>query len=190
MNNKGFTLLEIVITMGLISIIGVLLVVIIVNSTGVFYKESTRLSEGLHINDTLSSIRENIRQSSGVVTSYTSSGVTYTSSSTQLVLKVGSRDSSNNLIANVYDYFVFYQDQNKFWFKVFPDVLSSRKSKNQILTTFLETVNFQYFNSATPPVEVLAQNALKVRITLSLTQKNGNLIERKIATSEASIRND
>ena len=109
---KGLTLLELVITMGLVSVVGLLLVVIIVNSTGVFYKESSKLSQGLNINYALSSIRSDIKQSAGVAASYVDGSTTYTSGTTQLVLKRSSVDSSNNLISNTYDYFVYFLDQN------------------------------------------------------------------------------
>lgn len=187
---KGFTLLEMVITMGLVSIIGLLLVVIIVNSTGIFYKESSKLSEGLNINDALLSIRDNIKESSGVVASYTAGSTTYTSSSTQLVLKLASIDTTNNLISNTFDYFVYFLDQKKLRLKSFPDAQSARKAQDQIFSTSVDSVLFQYFNLNNPPTEVDPASAKKVKVTVILKQKSGGNIEQKTATSEATLRND
>ena len=187
---KGLTLIEVLISMGIAVVIGVLLVAIILNSAGLYSKESSKLSEGLNTNDALSTIRDTIKQSSGVITAYTSNGTTYTSGGTQIVLKLFSIDSSNNLISNTYDYFIFYADTNILRLKTFPDSTSARKSQDQIFSTSLDSLNFQYFNSASPPVEIAPNIATKVRVTLSLKQKNGPSTELKTSTSEAIIRND
>lgn len=186
----GLTLIEVLIAMSIATIVGGLLLVVMVNSAGLFYKQSSKLSEGLNINDTLSRVRESIKQARQVTAAYTSGFITYTSSSTQLVLKVPSLDLSGNLIANTFDYFVFFQDQNKLRFKTFPDLTSTRKAQDQIFSVSLDSLNFQYFNSATPPVEVVPATATKVRISLTLKQKNGLSFETNIASSEADLRND
>lgn len=190
MRQKGITLIEIIVTTGIISIIGLLLLVIVVNSTGIFYKESAKLSQGLNSNDTMTQMRESLKQSNGVVVSYTLGSVIYTSSSTELVFQVPSIDPSNNIIASTYDYFVLFSSQNQLRFKIFPNPLSARKPQDQIFSTNLDSLKFQYFNLANPPVEVTPASALKVRITLALKQKSGANYETKIATSEAVLRND
>ena len=187
---KGFTLLEVLITMGISVAVGALLVVIIVNTIGISTKESSKLSEGLNINDALYQVRNNIKNSSGVAVSYIDGSTTYTSSVTQLVLKIASIDASNNFIANTYDYFVFFLDQNKLRFKTFPNVLSSRKAQNQIFSTLVDSLKFQYLNSANPPLEVTPSSALKVRMSITLKQKTGANFETTTATSEANLRND
>ena len=186
----GFTLLELVITMGLVSVVGLLLVVIIVNSTGVFYKESSKLSQGLNSNDALSSIRGDIKQSNGVVATYTDGSTTYTSGTTQLILKLSSIDSSNNLISNTYAYFVYFLDQKKLRLKSFPDPASVRKKQDQIFSTIVDSVLFQYFNLSNPPLEVSPTTASKVKITITLKEKSGAGYETRTATSEATLRND
>lgn len=187
---KGFTLLEMVITMGLVSVVGLLLVVIIVNSTGVFYKESSKLSLGLNINDALSSIRSVIKQSNGVVATYTDGSTTYTSGTTKLILKLSSIDSSNNLISGTFDYFIYFLDQKRLRLKSFPDSVSARKIQDQIFSTTVDFLLFQYFNLNNPPTEVTPETAGKVRATVTLNIKNGTNYETKTATSEATLRND
>jgi len=187
---KGFTFIELIITMAISSVVGLLLLVIIVNSAGVFYKESSKLSEGLNINDAQNQIRESIKQTNSIAVSYTFAGVTYTSGLTQLVLKVPAIDSSNNLIANTYDYFIFYSDTNKLRFRTFPDAASARKSQDQIFSTNVDQLKFEYLNLLNPPQEVVPSAALKVRTTLILRQKSGANYETTAATSEANLRND
>ncbi len=98
------------------------------------------------------------------------------------MLKVASIDSQGNIIADTYDYLVFYKDQNYFRFKIFPDPLSSGKQSDRIFSNMVDNLNFQYFNAAIPPVEVVPTSATKVRITLRF--------ETTTATSEANLRND
>ncbi len=78
MRNKGFTLMELLIVMGLTTVISLFLVGIMINSTGVFYKESSTLQQGLNINDALSKILESIRQASSISNSYIDGTTTYT----------------------------------------------------------------------------------------------------------------
>ncbi len=62
MKQRGFTLVEVLIAMGISVIVGGLLMTIIVNSAGLFQSESSKLTQGLNINDALASVREQINQ--------------------------------------------------------------------------------------------------------------------------------
>lgn len=179
---KGLTLVEVLIAMGIAAIVGVLLLAVIVNSTGLFYQQSSEVEQGLNINDALLQIRQNIKQSAGIDP---------TSTSGELVLKISSIDSSGNIIADTFDKFVFSKDQTKLRFKTFPDAASSRSAQNQIFSTNLDNLKFQYFDNVSPPNEVTPPTAAsKVRITLTLRQKSGAGYETQTATTEASLRND
>ena len=187
---KGLSLVEVLIAMGIAIVVGALLLVVIVNSSGLFYKQSSKVEEGLNINDALLQIRSSIKDARSVVSSYSDGSTTYTTGSTELILKIPSIDNSNNIINETFDYYVFFLDQQKFLFKSFPDIASFRKAQNQIFSTKVDSLVFEYFNSANPPVEVIPALAKKVRITLTLKQKSGADFEINIATSEANLRND
>lgn len=167
--------------MGIAVVVGALLLVIIVNSAGLYYKQSSKLEGGLNSNDALFKIRQSVKEASSIDP---------LSSSEQLVLKISAIDSSGNIIDNAFDDFVFLKDQNKLRFKILPNALSSRKIQDQIFSTNVESITFQYFNLANPPVEVSPQLASKVKVSLILKQKSGADFETTIATSEASLRND
>lgn len=189
-NKRGLTLIEVLIAMGIAVVAGVLLLVIIVNSAGLFTQQASKVQEGLNTNDALAQVRNAVKQASSVASSYTGGGTTYTSSDSQLVLKVISVDPANNIILDTYDYFVFFKDQNILYFKSFPDPASSRKAVDRILANITDNLKFQYFNSANPPVEVAPTTAKKVRITVTLKQKLGTVFETNTATSEANLRNN
>ncbi len=170
---RGLTLVEVLVAMGIAAVAGVLLLVIIVNSASLFKEQSSKVEEGLNMNDALSVVRSSIKQASSVAD---------TSSASQLVLKVSSVDTSGNIIDNTFDYFVLYLDQGAIHLKIFPDAISSRKTADRILSTNVDSLKFQYLNSANPSVEVTPASAAKVRVTLNLKQK--------ISTTEANLRND
>ena len=181
-NSKGLTLIEILVAMGIAAVVGVLLVVVIVSSAGLFSNQSSKVQTGLNSNDVLTAFRSSIKQANAVASQFVSGQTTYTTGVSQLVLQVPAIDSSNNIISNTYDYFVFYLDQNYLHFKVFPDVLSSRETTDRIFSNSVDSFKLQYFNSATPPVEVSPISAARVRMSVALKQS--------IATSEANLRND
>ncbi len=186
----GLTFVEALVALAISAVIGGLLVALIVNSAGLFYKESSKLQGGLDINDSLSKVRESIKEANSVATSYVDGLTTYTSSQTQLVLKLPSQDSSGNIIQNTYDHYVYFKDQNYLRFKIFPDAASVIKMQDQILTNTLDSIKFQYFDLAIPPQEVVPSTASKVRVSLTLKKRVGLSFETNIATSEVLLRND
>ncbi|KKQ59987.1 hypothetical protein A3B42_02875 [Candidatus Daviesbacteria bacterium RIFCSPLOWO2_01_FULL_38_10] len=189
---KGLTLIEVLISMGIAVVVGGLLFVIIVNSAGLFYKQSSKIEQGVSANDALSAVRNSIKEAQSIAANYPETPpFTYTTGRAQLVLKLASIDLSGNIIADSFDYFVFHLDQTKLRFKVFPNVLlSQRKSRDQILSTNAENLEFKYYNLANPPAEVTPVSAAKIKITLSLEQKSGQIMEKSVATTEANLRND
>lgn len=182
--------MEAIIAIGIAVVVGSMLVVIILNSSGIFYKESSTLEQGLNINDALSKIRQSVKESSGVASSYTLSGITYTSSSQQLVLKLPSINSSGNTISNTFDYFVFFKDKSYLRFKTFPDAASTRKAQEQIFSNSVDSLSFIYLDSSNPPKEVTPTVATKVRVSLTLKQKSGANFETNSGGTEANLRND
>lgn len=193
MKEVGLTLVEAIIATAIAAVVGILLPIIIINSTNLFYTQSSKVEQGLGINDALSKIRETIKESNSVAAAYPPQGApTYNSNSGQIVLKIPALDSSGNAVSNAFDYFVFFLDGDKLRFKIFPDTSlpSSRKSQDQILSLNVTILNFQYYNSATPPSEVSPTAAAKVKISLTLRKKSGLEVETNSATSEANLRND
>lgn len=190
MRSRGLTVVEVLLAAGVGAVVSSLLLVIMINSAGLFYKESSKLQEGLNINDALARVRASIKESSSVVASYSFDSTTYTSSVTQIVLKIPSIDSSGNIIANTFDYTIFYLDQTKFRYKLIPNSQSSRKSQDQIFSTSVDNLTIKYLDSQNPPSEVAPTSAKKIKLTLRLKQKNGPDIEQITATSEANLRND
>lgn len=190
MKKKGFTLIEVLLSSSIAAVVGVLLLGIIINNTGLFYQQSSRVNQGLDSNDALLSIRSSIKESSVVSVGYPELTPTYTTGVSVLVLKLPAFNASNQVIANVFDYAVFVVESGKLKIKVFPSVApaSSRKPQNTILAENVESIIFKYYNLA--GAEVSAVDAVRVKTTLKLNQKAGSKNETSIATAEAILRND
>lgn len=190
MREFGLTLIEVLIAMGISIAVTGLLVVIMISSAGLFSRQSTNLQQGLNINDALMNVRQNIKQAKAVESSFVDGTTTYTSSPETLILKIPSIDTSGSIISNTFDRAVFFKDANKLRWKMITDPLSSRKSQDQIFSTSLDSLKFQFFNSDNPPLEVIPALSAKVRITLTVKQKVGTSFQQQTATSEAALRND
>lgn len=188
-NIKGLTLVEVLIAMGIASAVGALLLVVIVNSAGLFYKESSKLSQGVDINASLNKFKDSVKGANSIAVSYQDGSITYVSGSSQLVLQVPSINESG-AIPETFDYYVFFLDQNFLKFKSFPNDQSIRFSSDQILSSNVDSLVFIYYDSQSPPQETAPQNSSKIKMTLVLRQKSGADFEHSIATSEASLRND
>lgn len=185
---RGFTLLELMITTAIVGIVGTLLAMILVNNTGLFYQQSSKVTQGVGLNDSLTEVRSNIKEAQSVANSYVSGGTTYTSGPSELVLQLSSFDSSGNVIADTYDYVVFAKQSDQIRFKVFPNVASSRKSAEQILSLAVDQILFEYFDNAGSSVS--PASAVRVKLTLTLKQKAGKNFETNIATTEGYLRNN
>lgn len=187
---RGLTLVEVVVSLGIASVAGILLMVIILNSTNVSLDQSLKVEQGVDINNALSQMKLLIKQSGGVIAYYPDAmSPTYTTSATQLILNIPSLDPVGQLIQNKFDVFVFYKSGSQLKMKSFPDVQSSRKSADQMLSNKIESVDFKYFDSANPPQEISPASSTRVKITLTLKQQKGLGFETSTATAEANIRN-
>ncbi len=188
-NSLGFTLVETLVASGVALIVGTLLVGILVNHSGLSYKENALVNEGLSLNDAMGKIDNNIRESAAVAIGYPESTPTYTTGNSVLVLKLPALSSSGT-IENVYDYAVIAADITQpkvLRLQIFPDSQSIRQPANTVLTTLLNSVTFNYLdrngNSVTPA------DAFKVSVNLSVLSQTGSIGSSRSSVSTTSLRN-
>lgn len=167
----GLTLLEVIIGVAVVALVGGLLILMMVQSAGLFSRESSKISEGVGLNDSLSKMESSIRKSSGVVS---------TSSPLQLVLKFPAIDGSGNIIANTFDTEIFVLEADKLKIKLIPDPQSARSLLDTILAKNIDSLNFKYLDDLNQ--EVLPSLAKKVIATISTKEQ--------VASTEANLRND
>lgn len=176
----GFTLVEILIASSVALIIGILLLSILANNNGVFYKQNAIINEGLSLNDAMSEIDKNISQAINVVD---------TSDSHTLVLKLPALDA-NGVLNNIYDYVIIAKDadnNNILRKKVFPDPASNRKSEDLNLTTILDSIDFSYLDRSGA---IVSPNlATSVSVTLSVKSSYGSITSARSSTSVTTLKN-
>ena len=189
LKGNGFTLLEIVIVAGLAMIIGTVLAGILVNNTGVFYQQNSIVKSGLSVNDLLQTLSATISQSSSIASGYPESSPTYTSSANTLVLKLASLDS-NGVIPGVYDYIVIHEDLadvNVLRMQTFANPLSDRRSSDQVLTTLLEGITYNYLDKA--GLEVVPTAASSIKVTVEALLKQGSIGQKQSSSIIITLRN-
>ncbi len=186
---KGFTLVETLLTTSIAVIVGIVLLSIFLNHTGVFYKQNALVTEGLGLNDAMSVLSNQIRQGVSVAAGYPESSPTILSSDTVLVLKLPAL-SSSGVISNVYDFVAIFPDLSTptvLRMQTFPDPASIRPGSNQVLTTLLQSVKFTYYdhsgNVVTPT------NAALVGVDLTVLSKTGSIGSSRTTKAVVDLRN-
>lgn len=187
----GFTLAETLLASSVAVIVGMFLVGILVNNTGVFYKQNSMVSEGLSLNDTMTAISNQIKQGVGVAAGYPESSPTILSGANTLVLKLPAL-SSEGPISDVYDYVAVYPDSsnpNVLRIQTFPSTnpASTRPANDQVITSLLQSVQFTYLdrsgNTTTP------DSAVSVGVSLTVLSKTGSVGSSHNANAVVVLRN-
>lgn len=191
MNNKGFTLVEVLITLTISMVIGVLLLSVFYQNSGLYSKQSTKISQGLSISRAAREISDTIKSSAAVVNVNPIGSTSYTTSSSSLVLSTPSVNAQGGVISNVFDYVVIARDisSTKILRKyVFVDPASSRKEENKVLSTNLNDIIFLFFDDSGNVVSPTA--ASKINFSILLDEKAGNSNQQSSASGQINLRNN
>lgn len=186
---RGFTLVEILVAVGVTALVSGILGGILINNNGVMYKQNSIINEGLSLNDAMTAIDDKIRQAAEVAIGYPEESPTYQTGLNTLVLKVPS-ENSWGIINNTYDYVVILQDTGNakiLRLKVFPDSQSTRKSEDRVLTTVTDYIQFSYLdksgNAITPA------SAYQVGVNLSVSPQTGSIGSNRSSSTITTLRN-
>jgi len=188
---RGWTLVEILITVTISAIAGSVLVAMLVSSNTVFFSQSAEVVHGLSLNNSISNINDVIKESVGIASQYPPSGqAQYVTGTNSLVLKLAAYDAASSLIDNIFDYAIIHRDISQDQIlrkKIIPDAISLRRAENLVLSTNLKDISFYYFdingNSVTPV------RAARVNFTIILSQIQGNSQKESSASSDVNLKN-
>lgn len=186
---RGFTLIELTMVIIISVLVGTFLVGILVNNTSFFYKQSSIVSGGLSLNDTLEKIGDYVSQAAGISASYPATSPTYTTSSETLILKVPAIITSGTA-DNIYDFVVIAKDGSKpniLNLEVFPDPQSTRVAGRQVLITALDKVEFIYLDNSDNPTPI--SSITKVKTTLEIVPKTASVGSKSSSTIITSLKN-
>lgn len=187
---KGMTLFEILVGVTISAIAGVLLLLILVQNNGLFVSQTSKISQGLGLNDATALISDDLRFAASIISTFTYQGQTYLSGPTTLILKVPSTDSADNMIDQEFDTFIYALDTSDpaiFRRLVAPSEASSRLATNRVVMTNVSTISFVYLDnsgeSVSPP------NASKINFSLTF-KKSPFSQTANTATGEVRLRNN
>lgn len=189
-NESGFTLLETVLASVVAVVVATLLMTILVNNNGLFYKQNAMVSEGLSLNDAVTKINQNIKQSISVAINYPETSPVYITGTETLVLKLSGLNGGD-ILNNVYDYLVISKDptkQNVLRLQIFPDQESTRESANLVLTTILSAIQFSYLDKSGNTVNPVS--ATSIGLNLTVLSKTGSIGSNRSSTTITSLRNN
>lgn len=172
-------------------VIGILLISILVSTSGFFYQQQSVINEGISLNDVLGQINSLVKEAQAVASAYPETGTPqFSTSQTTLVLKLPGINQ-NEVLPDLNDFVVVAKDsQNSkiLRLKIFPAPLSIRPSKDSVLATFAESIKFSYLDKGGS--EVLTPNlAEAVKIDLSVLAKTGSIGSKRSASITLNLRN-
>ena len=188
---RGWSLLEVLIAVTVAAVAGGLLIKLMVSSNKLFFDQSSQISQGLSLNQTVLEITDLIKSSSGIATRYPTQGVPqYTSDTDTIVIKLPAIDAGGSIIDSVFDYAVIEADLTKpsiLRKQIFKDNLSSRKTENKVLSTALDKIVFNYLDISSGIVT--PDQSVRVGFTIYLSTKSGFSSYESSASSTVNIKN-
>ncbi len=180
MKQKGFTLVELIVSVSLFLIVSLFLGYLVTYQFLIYNTQITELNITHDARTALDDIDDYVRQSNRVVANYDS----YTTGSQILVLQIKSIDSSNQLIGATYDNVVFYSSGSDLFRQVFPNSHSSRLAVTKKLATNVDTNNFSF------SYDNLDYFLVKqITTSMAIKQNVGNKIKSITLYSQTKLRN-
>ncbi|EKD90601.1 MAG: hypothetical protein ACD_30C00112G0042 [uncultured bacterium] len=190
-NSFGAGLLEVLVAITISAAAGVLLIKTFVENQGLYFEQSSKITQGFSINSAYSEISESIKKSSAVAPANLIGSPQFTTDNNTLVLELPSIDSSGNVINQTFDYIVITREGQNLSFlkkKLFPNPLSQRSPEDKLLATNVSSFTLSYKDQAGN--QVSPTNAQKVSFNFELSQKAGYANQQSSAAGEINLRNN
>lgn len=141
---KGFTLLEVVITISIFLIMFLALVSFFVSSNSTFNYDKGFVDTASGAEQVMTAVSQNVIQADQVVASHAFSSGTYATGTTTLVLELPSVDASGSTISGSSDYVAVYQSGTSAYERIEANASSARKTATKLLTDKLSSLSFTY----------------------------------------------
>jgi prepilin-type N-terminal cleavage/methylation domain-containing protein len=186
MKQKGFTLIEILWVMALLGVIMTVVVALYVVALKNYQINFTKSGFQKDLNFTLDDVAANVKQSVGVLQSYS----TYNLSATTLIISLPATDVHGNFQYTgggqtlVTDTFIYYLSGSSLHRKIFADTSSIRYSQNNtdtIIASSVSSLSFTYLPTQT--------TATEVQTTMTMSKTVENTTVRVSGTATDFMRN-
>lgn len=175
MSNKpvmhGFTLIEVVVLVGISSVVLIALVNFFIIFNSIYGYQRAFMATAGSAGRAMNALQGAVLPAEAVLASHNFSGTIHTSATTSLVLQLPSVNSAGNIIPGVRDYIVFYASSTELYRRIEAESGSARISGQTILSTTLDSIAFTYDSANFPSV-----TSVMAEVKTSLTFK-GSPIE-------------
>lgn len=141
---RAFTLLEVVITIGIFLIMFIALVNFFVSSNSTFNYDKSYVDTASGAETVMTAVSASVLPADQVVASHAFSTGTQTTSTTTLVLELPAVDSTGAIVSGAYDYVAFYQAGSSAYERIEANAGSARKTATKLLTDKLSSLTFSY----------------------------------------------
>lgn len=150
LNKKGFTILEFVLSIFLITILSAGVVILINLYKDYQFITPTSIARSIvkkNQVDSLKILKETILQAQNILASTTIDGQNYVSDNNNLILQLRSIDNNQNIIPGSYDLIIFYTTSTNpkiLRQKIIPAFYSKRTNTDLIINNQVKNINFEY----------------------------------------------
>jgi prepilin-type N-terminal cleavage/methylation domain-containing protein len=165
-NQKGFTLIETIVAIGIATIILAGLLEMFINFNKIYNGQQGTARVTGSSAAIANALQTAVSQAVQVEASTTISGTTYTTDTDTLVLKLPSVNSTGSMVTAKYDYAVFYVTGTSMYEKISVDAASSRPAITKLLSDTINQTSFTYDNGdVTLATKVNADIILRLAIS-------------------------
>jgi len=190
-NQKGLTLVELIIGVAISAVVGVLLINLVIFSNNIFFNQTVKVNQGMSLNQGGSEITDLIKSSAGISNQYPPTGsAQYTADANSLILKLPSLAANGGIIESSFDYAVIEADTQApaiLRKRVFISGGSSRNEENKVLATSLKDLVLVYLDENNNPIT--AVQASRITFTISLYDANGELSNSSSLSGTVNLKN-
>jgi type II secretory pathway pseudopilin PulG len=144
MRNRAFTLVEVVVTLGIAVAMLLVLVQFFISTNKQFAFQKTFVEVAQGADDVALAVAELALPADQVLASRTFGATSYQSGTQALVLEIPSIDSSGAIISGTYDYAVFYITAGKLYRITEAAAGSARKSGTRLMSENVTALMFTY----------------------------------------------
>ncbi len=154
--NSGFTLIELLIVIFVTGLLITALFNLFDGHSSLFRFQQAQVAVAGSARTVMNEFKFQTLQAKRVLASQTIGGTVYNSGSATLVLQLPAVDSSNNIIANTWDYAVFYSSGTNVYERIEPNAASSRRAVSRLLSDTLSSIIFTYDDASFPLVRTVS----------------------------------
>ncbi|HCC22052.1 hypothetical protein A2480_01130 [Candidatus Uhrbacteria bacterium RIFOXYC2_FULL_47_19] len=172
----GFSLVEVIVVLGVMTLILVMVIQIFMVSYDTYAKQSARANNDSGIMLATRTISETTRGALSILTNKTINGTNYTSSSDELVLALATIDENGNLIEDETDYVAYYRNDsnpNEILVDIESALGSYRTTGKKLVTDNNVILTFRYDNQdlgQVRRVSIYLKNEQTIRTTTVETE--------------------